>query len=59
MLITTVEAGKKLGISGRRVRQLVAEGRIKSIQIGGRWLIEDHELHYERKPRGGYRPRGK
>lgn len=56
-LVTTKEAAKRLSISDRRVRQLLAEGRIKSIQVGGRWLIEESDLHYERKPRGGYKPR--
>jgi len=55
MFITTREAANRLGISDRRIRQLLAEGRIRSTQIGGRWLIEEADCHYERKPRGGYK----
>lgn len=56
-LLSTTEAARRLGISGRRLRKLLSEGRIKSIRVGGRWLIEDSDCHYEKKPRGGYRPR--
>jgi len=56
-LVTTREAARRLGISDRRIRQLLAEGRIKAIQIGGRWLIEESDCYYEKRPRGGYKPR--
>jgi len=59
VLMSTTEAARRLGISDRRVRQLLSEGRIESIRVSGRWLIEEGDLHYERKPRGGYRPRRK
>jgi len=58
-LLTTRQAAERLGISDGRVRQLVVEGRIKSLQVGGRWLIEESDCHYEKKPRGGYKPRKK
>lgn len=59
MLITTREVATRLGISDRRIRQLLAEGRIRSIQVGGRWLVEESDCHYEKKARGGYKPRKK
>jgi excisionase family DNA binding protein len=58
-LLTTRQVANRLGISDRRIRQLLAEGRIESIRIGGRWLVEESDCHFERKPRGGYRPRKK
>jgi len=36
---STKEAAKKLGISARRVRKLLAEGRIQGVKIGSAWLI--------------------
>jgi excisionase family DNA binding protein len=59
VLITTREAAKRLGISDRRIRQLIAEGRIKAIKVGRYNLIEESDCHYERKPRGGHKPRKK
>jgi len=56
MLMTTREAAMKLGISEQRVRQLIYEGRIKAIKVGNYNLIEEMDCHYEKKPRGGYRP---
>ena len=41
------EAATKLGISGRRVRRLLAEGRIKGKKLGGTWVVLD--LNYTRK----------
>jgi excisionase family DNA binding protein len=41
------EAAKKLGISGRRVRVLLAEGRIKGKKLGGTWVVLG--LDYKRK----------
>lgn len=43
------EAAKALGISGRRVRKLLAEGRIKGKKIGGYWVVL--ELSYTQKRR--------
>ena len=44
------EAAEKLGISERRVRQLLAEGQIEGSKLGNTWLIS--EITYT-KPRGG------
>ena len=56
-LLTAKESGAKLRISERRVIKLIHEGRIKALRKGRMWLIEEQDLVYERKPRGGYRPR--
>jgi len=56
-LLTTVEAGKRLGISARRVRALLREGRMKAIKIGNTWIVEEADLVYERKRRGRW-PKG-
>lgn len=41
------EAANKLGISERRVRKLLAEGRIKGKKLDGTWVVL--ELKYEKK----------
>ncbi len=35
------EAAEQLGISGQRVRQLLAEGRIEGRQLGHQWVVLD------------------
>ena len=52
-LLTTKEAAGRLGISERRVRVLLEQGRIRGQKIGVQWLIEEKDLHYERRRRVG------
>jgi len=56
-LFDTKKAGKKLGISERRVRVLCESGRFGS-QVGGRWVITEAELR-KFKPRPTGRPKQK
>ena len=44
------ETANRLGISGQRVRQLLAEGRIKGKRIGRDWVVLS--LAYTKKKRG-------
>jgi excisionase family DNA binding protein len=44
---STKEAAKELGISERRVRKLLAEGRIKGKKLAGTWVVL--ELFYTKK----------
>jgi excisionase family DNA binding protein len=55
MLLTTRQAAAKLGISDKRVRQLIYEGRVKAIKVGNYNLIAEEDCHYERKRRGAQR----
>lgn len=51
--LTADEAAKKWGISGRRVRILCNEGRVKGAeQKGNLWLIPDNVEKPERYKRG-------
>ena len=52
MVLTTKEAGERLGISASRVRQLVLNKRLPAMKAGRDLLIrdEDLELVSERKP---------
>lgn len=47
------EAAKKLGLSARRVRKLLAEGRIKGKKLGHDWIVLELEYTRKRKPKGG------
>jgi len=37
--VTVEQAAKKLGVSGRRVRAMIAEGTIRAVQHGPIWWI--------------------
>lgn len=49
-LLSVNEAAEAMGISGRRVLKLLAEGRIQGTKVGGRWLVT--KLGYKTKKRG-------
>ena len=50
--ISVKQAAEMLGVSGRRVRALIAAKRLPAQQIGGVWIInaKDLKLVSERKP---------
>lgn len=43
-LLNTTEAAEKLGVSVRRVRQLIAEGKISAHNLGRDYAIEESAL---------------
>jgi len=49
-MFSVKEAAAKLGVSQRRVRVLLNEGRIEGKKLGRDWVVLD--LHYERKKGG-------
>jgi excisionase family DNA binding protein len=44
-LLSTSEAAERLGISGRRVRALIAEGKLQATYVGGGYVIEEDALN--------------
>ncbi len=46
---SVTEAASLMGMSGQRVRKLLAEDRIKGRKVGNTWII--FELSYTRKKR--------
>ncbi len=44
-LLTTKEAAEKLGVSVRRVRALITEGKLKAHQLGREYAIEESALN--------------
>lgn len=47
------EAATKLGISARRVRYLLAQGRLKGKKLGRDWVVVDLNYTRKRKVKGG------
>lgn len=43
-LLNTTEAAEKLGVSVRRVRQLISEGKISAHNLGRDYAIEENAL---------------
>ncbi len=50
-MLTTTQAAARLGISERRVRQLIREGKLTAQRHGRDWVIDPHAL-----PRAAARP---
>ncbi len=44
-LLTTKDAAEKLGVSVRRVRALITEGKLKAHQLGREYAIEEGALN--------------
>jgi len=44
-LLSTDEAAERLGVSGRRVRALIAEGKLRATYVGGGYVIEEAALN--------------
>lgn len=42
--LTAEQAGKKLGITRRRVRALIKAGRLHAVKHGHMWLIMEKDL---------------
>ncbi len=51
-LLDTKQAGKRLGISPLRVRQLISNGRLPATKFGRDWMIKEKDLVkvQDRKP---------
>jgi excisionase family DNA binding protein len=58
VILSVKEAAQKLGVSGSRVRMLLAEGRLPGKKLGNTWAVLG--LDYQRKSptRRGGRPKG-
>lgn len=54
--ISTTEAGERLGVSRKRINQLIEEGRLPAKKIGKTWIIEADDLELVKDRKHG-RPR--
>ena len=43
--LTTVEAGRRLGITDRAVRKRITAGQLAATLYGGRWLLNPRHVH--------------
>lgn len=50
---TIDEAAAVIGVSGCQVTRYIHDGRIKAINLGRQWLIEQQEVHQFQRPRRG------
>lgn len=53
--LTTAQAAAQLGISRRRVSQLIAAGRLRAQRVGRDWLIATADLDAVRVRKPGWR----
>ncbi len=58
-LISTDEAAERLGVSGRRVRQLIDEGKLSAQYVGGGYVIDEATLEGVKVYGKAGRPPGK
>lgn len=51
-LLTTKQAAERLGVTTRRVRQLIEEKRLRAVKVGRDWAIPPAELerHEQKRP---------
>jgi excisionase family DNA binding protein len=54
---TPLEAGRVLGVSGERIRQLLEAGEIAGEKRGGRWHVFRASVHHQLERRGSPRAR--
>lgn len=57
-LLTTQQAGERLGVNASRVRQFILEGRLPAIKLGRDHLIREEDLGLVEDRRAG-RPSAK
>ena len=43
-LVSAKDAAVKLGVSDRRIRQMIKDGKIKAVHVAGGYVIEESEL---------------
>lgn len=52
-LLTTEQAGEKLGVNASRVRQFILEGRLPAIKLGRDNLIREEDLALVQERKAG------
>lgn len=53
MILTTKQAGERLGVSRYRVQQLITDGRLKATRFGRAYMIEESALEAVRERPSG------
>jgi excisionase family DNA binding protein len=58
-ILTTAQAAERLGVSARRVQQLVKDGRLPAEQFGGSLMIREEDLKLVENRKVGRPPKVK
>jgi excisionase family DNA binding protein len=58
-ILTTAQAAERLGVSARRVQQLVKDGRLPAEQFGGSLMIREEDLKLVENRKAGRPPKVK
>jgi excisionase family DNA binding protein len=58
-ILTTAQAAERLGVSVRRVQQLVQDGRLPAKQFGGALMIREEDLKLVENRKVGRPPKAK
>jgi excisionase family DNA binding protein len=58
-ILTTAQAAERLGVSPRRVQQLVKDGRLPAGQFGGALMIKEEDLKLVENRKVGRPPKAK
>lgn len=58
-ILTTAQAAERLGVSARRVQQLVKDGRLPAEQFGGALMIKEEDLKLVKNRKVGRPPKAK
>ena len=58
-ILTAVQAAERLGVSVRRVQQLVKDGRLPADQFGGALMIKEEDLKLVENRKVGRPPKAK
>ncbi|HZG53629.1 MAG TPA: helix-turn-helix domain-containing protein [Pyrinomonadaceae bacterium] len=58
-ILTTAQAAERLGVSVRRVQQLVRDGRLPAEQFGGSLMIREEDLKLVENRKVGRPPKVK
>jgi excisionase family DNA binding protein len=58
-ILTSAQAAERLGVSVRRVQQLVKDGRLPAGQFGGSFMIEEEDLKLVEHRKIGRPPKAK
>lgn len=53
--LTTIQAAERIGVTPRRVRALIASGRLKAEKVGRDYVIDEDEVKSFRRGKPGRR----
>lgn len=58
-MLTTIDAAKKIGVTDARIRQIIADGRLKADKFGGSFVIAEKDLAKYKPNKRGPKPKSR